>query len=76
CFVQGDATRLPFPGGTFDHCWTQHVSMNISDKSALYSGMFRVLKAGGRLAIYDFVDGQGEPILYPVPWATVPEISF
>ena len=75
-FVQGDATELPFAPESFDHAWTQHVAMNIQNKAGLYAGIHRVLKKGGRLAIYDAVKGENEPILYPVPWASEPGISF
>ena len=30
----------------------------------------------GRLAIYDVVDGNGQPPVFPVPWANRPELSF
>ena len=38
--------------------------------------MYRVLKPGGSLAIYDILAGQGGSVLYPVPWARTPETSF
>ena len=75
-FLQGDALALPFPDAHFDHAWTQHVAMNIADKPGLYQGIARVLKPGGRLAIYDVVAGNGEPLLYPVPWAREAALSF
>lgn len=75
-FVQGDATELPFPSEHFDHAWTQHVAMNIADKERFYRGIYRVLKKGGRFAIYDVVKGENEPVLYPVPWAREANISF
>ena len=72
-FVCGDATRLPFPDATFSVVWTQHVSMNIADKGALFREMARVLRTGGRLVLSDAVRGasfaSGE-FLYPVPWAS------
>ena len=33
-------------------------------------------EARGRLAIYDVVAGDGGPLIFPVPWARQPEISF
>ena len=74
--VQGDALELPFPDGAFDLVWTQHVAMNIEDKPRLYRGMRRVLAPGGRLALYDVVEGDGEPLEFPLPWAREPALSF
>ena len=81
-YRQGDATQMPFEDATFDVVWTQHASMNIADKKRLYSEMHRVLKLGGKLAIYDVfkgsnssdVDGSSS-IYFPVPWASDPSIS-
>jgi SAM-dependent methyltransferase len=75
-YRQGNALALDFPDETFDVVWTQHVAMNISDKAALYRELRRVLKQGGALAIYDILAGPVEPVLYPVPWARLPETSF
>jgi MPBQ/MSBQ methyltransferase len=71
----GDALDLPFPDGSFDLAWTQHASMNIADKARLYSEAHRVLKPGGRFAIYDILQGPGGPVHFPVPWARQPVIS-
>ncbi|MBX3513926.1 MAG: methyltransferase domain-containing protein [Xanthobacteraceae bacterium] len=75
-FRQADALALPFPDARFDQVWTQHVSMNIADKATLYSEMHRVLRANGRLAIYDPVRAGSEPLHYPVPWARDERTSF
>ena len=75
-FIQGDAAQLTFADETFDHAWTIHGSMNIQDKDSFYKGVHRVLRHGGRFAIYDVLKGDNEPALYPSPWSPVPELSF
>ncbi|MBI3104443.1 MAG: methyltransferase domain-containing protein [Candidatus Rokubacteria bacterium] len=75
-YRQGDALNLPFPDAVFDVVWSQHVAMNIPDKARLYGEMYRVLKPGGALAIYDILAGPAGPALFPVPWACVPGTSF
>jgi SAM-dependent methyltransferase len=71
-----DALDLPFADGTFDAAWTQHAAMNIADKARLYGEIRRVLKPGGRFALYDVVRGPGGEVIYPVPWARESAISF
>lgn len=75
-FRHGDALTLPFPDAAFDLAWTQHSSMNIADKRRLYTEIFRVLRPGGRLALYEIMAGSGAPLHYPVPWARDASISF
>lgn len=75
-YFHHSATDMPFPDAAFDVVWTQHVAMNINDKTSLYSEMSRVLKPGGQLAIYDILAGKNHPIHFPVPWADSQEISF
>lgn len=75
-FQQADALNLPFPDNAFDIAWTQHVAMNIAARAEFYSEIHRVLKPGGRLGIHDIVSGNGEPLIFPVPWARIPEISY
>jgi SAM-dependent methyltransferase len=74
-YQQGDALSTPFADAVFDVVWTQHAAMNIEDKAGLYREISRLLKKGGRLALHDVVAGAG-PVLYPVPWASRPELSF
>jgi ubiquinone/menaquinone biosynthesis C-methylase UbiE len=70
-----DALALPFDDGTFDIGWSQHVAMNIANRSKLYAEAHRVLRQGGTLAIYDVLAGDGT-LHFPVPWAPSPESSF
>jgi ubiquinone/menaquinone biosynthesis C-methylase UbiE len=75
-YACADALDLPFDADTFDVAWTQHVAMNIEDRAALYREAFRVLRAGGRFAMFDVVAVSGEPLHYPVPWARTSDTSF
>ena len=74
--VHADALNLPFASDSFDVVWSQHAQMNIADKRRLYNEARRVLKDGGRLAIWDIIAGPRQPIHFPVPWADAPDISF
>ncbi len=74
-YHHGNALDLPFEDASFDLLWTQHAAMNIADKTRLYTEMRRVLKPGGRLAIYDVLAGEGGAVHFPVPWARDSVIS-
>lgn len=72
---QGNATSTAYAEGMFDKAYMLHVGMNIADKFALAAELFRVLRAGGLLGIYDVMRvGDGE-LTYPVPWASSAEES-
>ena len=73
--IEGDVTDLPLPDAGFDLVVSQHVQMNIADKPRLYSEARRVLRPGGRLALWDATAGPQQPIHFPVPWADIPERS-
>lgn len=66
----GDVTALDLPDASVDHAWTQHVAMNIADRVGFYGEIRRVMRPGGRFAMFDVIDGGGGELLLPVPWAT------
>jgi SAM-dependent methyltransferase len=74
-YRQGDAQAMPFAEDAFDGVWTQHMSMNVADKGRMYDEIRRVLRPGGRLAMYEIVGGPGGEVHFPVPWARTPDIS-
>jgi ubiquinone/menaquinone biosynthesis C-methylase UbiE len=74
-FQAASALALPFGDSVFDAILLQHVAMNIFDRPRLYREIRRVLKQGGRFAIYDVVSN-GAELLYPVPWARTAATSF
>ena len=53
-FVQGDALRLPFRGGSFDVVTVSYGLRNLADIPAGLAEMRRVLAPGGRAVILDF----------------------
>jgi sarcosine/dimethylglycine N-methyltransferase len=71
----GDVTSLPFPDAVFDVVISQHVQMNVSDKATLYAEARRVLRPGGRLALWDATAGTPGELTYPLPWADQPDRS-
>jgi ubiquinone/menaquinone biosynthesis C-methylase UbiE len=75
-FLQGDALELPFENGSFEVAWTQHVQMNISDKTGFYSEIARVLTDNGIFIYYDIFRKNSSELDFPVPWANDPSISF
>lgn len=72
----GNLLALPLENERFDVAYTQHVLMNIRDRSQVYGEIHRVLKPGGKFAFFDVlaVDGNPEPT-YPLPWSESAENS-
>ena len=63
-FVCGSALQAPFPDASFDVVWTQHASMSIADKPQFFAEVHRVLRPGGRFALFDVVAGPNAPVLW------------
>ena len=73
---QGSALELPFPDASFAAAYMIHVGMNIPDKQALFAGLRRVIRPGGRLAVYDVMQMTDGAIEFPMPWATNGAMSY
>jgi SAM-dependent methyltransferase len=71
----GDVTDLPFSAASFTVVMSQHVQMNVADKTSLYDEARRVLRARGRLAIWDITAGAPGELDLPLPWADQPALS-
>lgn len=72
---QGNALQIPYENDRFDTVWTEHVQMNIADKTGFYSELARVLKPGGHLLFHDVFIGTADSLHYPVPWAEDESLS-
>jgi ubiquinone/menaquinone biosynthesis C-methylase UbiE len=75
-FHHGSALDLPFAAGAFEAATQLHVGMNIADKARLFAEVKRVLRPGGRYAVYDIMQVRPGPLPFPMPWSPGPETSF
>jgi len=75
-FRQASALELPFDAGSFDGAYQVHVGMNIADKAGVFREVARVLRRGGRFAIFDIMRKDDGGFDFPVPWARSSETSF
>lgn len=65
----GDGQNLPYKDETFDGGYSQHVLMNVPDRTTFFAEAFRVLKPGAFFALTEHGLGPvGEPH-HPVPWS-------
>jgi SAM-dependent methyltransferase len=75
-FQHGNIAAMPFDPETFDAVWSQHTTMNIQDKQALFREIQRVLIPGGRFIFHEVCAGPNQPIHFPVPWAHEAALNF
>lgn len=72
----GNLLALDLAAESFDVVYTQHVVMNIANRSRVYEEISRVLKPGGQFGFFDVLAGdEGQVPTYPVPWAERAEDS-
>lgn len=75
--IHADARSMPLEDGSFDFAITQAVWPSIEEKPEMLGEAHRVLRSGGKLAIYEAVEGPKPGSLdFPLPWADGPEESF
>jgi SAM-dependent methyltransferase len=72
---QGSALETGFDADGFDAAYMLHVGMNIADKTTLCAEVARVLRPDGVFGIFDVMKTNDEPLTFPVPWASVPDLS-
>ena len=75
-FHAASALELPFEDNLFDGAWSIQMNMNVEDKLGWLKEVYRVLKPGGRIVLYEVCGNKNTPVHFPVPWAQDSSMSF
>lgn len=75
-FEQSNAKDLPFDDDSFEVVFSQHISMNIEDKTRLAEEVRRVLRPGGQFVICEICAGSVASPHFPLPWAGDSAINY
>ncbi|KAI9772565.1 MAG: Delta(24)-sterol C-methyltransferase [Geoglossum umbratile] len=54
-FVKADFMQMPFPDNTFDAVYAVEATFHAPSLEGIYSEIFRVLKPGGKFAVYEWL---------------------
>ncbi len=71
-----DAADLPHGDKAFDRVTMLHVGMNIENKATLFGEIARVMKPGGKFAVFDVMRLKDGAVSYPTAWASDDSTSF
>ena len=63
-WVHGDSAALPFASGSFDFVSCQYAFHHFHDKAGMLREAFRVLRRGGRFALYNMCPQESNDWLY------------
>jgi cyclopropane fatty-acyl-phospholipid synthase-like methyltransferase len=75
-FHTASALDLPFDDNTYDGAWSIQMNMNVEDKLGWLKEVYRVLKPGSRIVLYEVCGNKNTPVYFPVPWAQDSSMSF
>lgn len=75
-FLATAGESTPLAEGSYDAAVMVHVGMNIPNKTAVFAEVHRLLRPGGRFALYEQVRTGEGALPYPLPWAEDERSSF
>lgn len=75
-FLTTPGESVPLEDDLFDAAVMVHVGMNVPDKQAVFAEVCRLLRPGGRFAVYEQMRVGAGDLPYPLPWADDARSSF